>query len=131
MPPRVAAGETVAIASGAQAEFEVETEAVDMATRTYKTIETVQAATSDMTNVQARVGWRHTGNAAIAYSRWKKMNPRSVANPIVTGMDLRIAIKGTAGANAKLDYLLVGWKQDDKRPIRGIYPTNAGQTIAD
>jgi hypothetical protein len=124
-------GETKAIASGSQSAVEIETEAHDMATRTLKTIETAQVGATDLASIQGRVAWRHTGQDAFTYSRWKNANPRSVLHPIVTGMDLRLAVKGTAGLGAKIEYLLLHWKQDDKRPIRGIYPTNAGQTIAE
>lgn len=114
---------------GGSRAFEFTTDTYDMGYRTFKSIERVQIAANDVTGLEARTEFKDLDSGKWRGSPWTRFNREGWAVPKCSGVDLRVAIRGTAGPQAKIDYLTIHWKNDDKRPLRGLV-SNAGETAA-
>lgn len=110
----------------------VTTDTYDMGQRTIKTIHAVQVGGAYLTDLECAIDWRVIGTdspESFERSPWIPMNKEFVAYPMVSGVDLRVAIRGKAGSLAKIDYISIEWQMSDKRPLRGIY-SNAAETAS-
>lgn len=100
------------------------TNTFDMQTRAIKSVQTVEV---DINTNEAQGAVDYTFKSAIplARSRLKSINNHGVFVPIVAGIDLRVHVKATSYVDFSVDSLVVRYKLNDKRYIRGPYAESA------
>ncbi len=110
------------------------TDILDMNNNMLKTIESVELGGSLPYNalVEVCADWRNDRRDQWRRTEWRRVNPKGVGNPIVTGSELRLCVRVRPFDGLKVDYISVSWKQSDRSQIRGAYAfanqaaTNAG-----
>jgi hypothetical protein len=106
---------------------EVATDRLDMLNKDIKLITTVEADV-DSDYVYCAIDYRFNKSQDFVTSQYKKLNKMGFVTPIISGVDLRVRMKWTDYLNFSLGYILVRFKQVDKRSIRGTYVMPKGGT---
>lgn len=107
--------------------FEVTTDVIDFSTKAIKSVQEVEVMGEALEDVQVSVYYRHDHTSSFSQSDWIDVNAAGVAYPIVTGIDFKIAIKGTYAGHGSQSFeaLLVDahvrWQIVDYRGIRGRF----------
>ena len=95
------------------------TDQFDLGLRSIKHIQMIHIGFTDVTTPMLRVDYKYNTNTTWSYGAWKTVNAEGFVAPAMSGVDFRLAFKGTFGANAKVDYMQMMWHGPDKRGIRG------------
>jgi len=96
----------------------ITTNSFDINTRSIKMI---QAVETNIPSITARCGvyYKYANNGAFALSRLKTVNKHGIATPQVSGMEFQIHLIDSSYTDFKLDSIIVHYKMQDKRFIRG------------
>jgi hypothetical protein len=93
-----------------------------------KTIESVEIGGSipDDAIIEMCIDWRAHKKQPWRRTDWKRVNPKGVGTPLVSGVEMRVCVRVRPFDGFVVDTLNIGWKQSDKSQIRGSYAvTNA------
>ena len=98
---------------------------LDFGTRGIKTIMSMEIGSSGQTPT-ANVDYKYkVTDSAFTSSAFKTASPAGTVSPIVSGVELRVRVKGADYTKFDLDYVNVRYKYVDKRIVRGAYATDA------
>jgi len=106
-------------AAGADQNFEVVTDSIDLNRRGLKTVKSTEAAVTDVTNLKNCVEYKHSAGTTYTRSIEITCSQEGFAFPVVSGTDFRVRYTGTWGTLGKFDYFNIGESLDDKRNAAG------------
>ncbi len=107
----------------------VVTDVLDFGYRDLKTITTIElgieVATDALTHVA--VDYRYNKDSGWTRSTWVLLNDIGFARVQATAIEFRIAVKCSAFASMKLDYINVKWQSSGRRTVRGLSVSEANK----
>ena len=109
----------VAAAASTQSTLAATTNTFDCGNRGIKQLAFVELGYTGLSNLVVTPYYRNSGTSWTAGSAITA-NAEGVAYLGLSGVDFRLGISATTSANAKLDSIVVKYKQSDKRFIRGL-----------
>ena len=109
------------VVSGRQRRIgKIVTNTFDYGLRAIKKVETIEVGASEYDKMLAAVQFSYVGDTIFRESQPIRVGPEGIAFPQVSGVDLRLVLKGFE-EGTRIDSLSSRWKLSDKRAIRGIY----------
>ena len=101
--------------------FEIVTNEFDMGQKAIKHIRSVETASENCSSIQVKVFYAFNDDTAFSDTGWVSVNAFGIAHMSVSGVDFKLAVKGTAdGTDSRLDMVRVKYVGEDKRHIRGV-----------
>ncbi len=109
--------------SGTSTTIRILTGAHDNDRQALKYIHDIQVQYQDITNLTLEVLYRYDSTSAFSILGPIDVNPMGIVTFNITALEFKIRLKGTPGANPRIDRLEVRWSLVDKRSVRGLFGT--------
>ena len=97
------------------------TDVIDMGMRSLKTIERVVVSTTNTTTVSVAVDWRNKTSDSWSRTSYYNTNYEGVAYLPVMGLEFRVVVRCTDYTKMDVDNVVIHFKVDDRRIVRGVY----------
>jgi len=122
-------GAAVAGSLAGLASVSLTSDTIDCGDRGRKVIGWIEVGCTDIADLAVSLYYRYDASETFFQTDWVEANNEGCAFLGVACQDFRVAVQGTAGSDAHVDYIKIRWRQDDARYRRGL-EEGAGQQSA-
>lgn len=99
----------------------LESDVLDFGLRSIKTIERIVVSATNTENISVRVKWRYKSSDDWSETLWYPTNYEGIAYLPVKGLEFKIGVRCIDYTKVDVDDIIIHFKTDDKRIVRGTY----------